>query len=59
MNFKILLSLKRETQFRLNISQPQNNKQVNQRKILNKFIDRPVNIILLLINFRSLDLFVP
>ena len=46
MNFKILLSLKRETQFRLNISQPQNNKQVNQRKILNKFIDRPVKFLI-------------
>ena len=46
MNFNILLSLKRQPQFILNTSQSQNNKQLNQRKILNKFIDRPVKFLI-------------
>jgi archaetidylinositol phosphate synthase len=46
MNFKILLSLKRQLQFILNVLDTHNNKQVNQRKILNKFIDRPVKFLI-------------
>ena len=46
MNFKILLSLKSQLQLTVNSLESQNNKQVNQRKILNKFIDRPVKLLI-------------
>ncbi len=46
MNFRLLLSLKRQPQLTVSILESENNKQVNQRKILNKFIDHPVKFLI-------------